>query len=370
MTSSRSSCLTARTDEALRHRVLAPKQPASGTTRTRSAFGQRTRAETRTLTRRWREWIATNRLRGTPAEALVDVLVQRGVPEEVAQNAACHVDADLLIDIARQQQDVISKYERQLENYQTLCALDPQNDNVPRRERPSCMDFLHRFYSANRPVVLTGVMDDSPVLSWTPSSLSDRFGDQPIEVQTGRRSFPVWDVFLKGKTHRMLFREYVDLVESSGETNDFYMTGNDGFLSREGVEALTEEITFGSEYLDAASISRNAHLWFGPEGAVSPLHRDRVNVLKAQVYGRKRILMVDSNQLHRVYNRRSFYSEVDAEAPDYTRFPLFRGLPIFDVTLHPGECLFIPVGWWHHVRSLDISMSLTFTNFVFPNKFL
>jgi hypothetical protein len=39
------------------------------------------------------------------------------------------------------------------------------------------------------------------------------------------------------------------------------------------------------------------------------------------------------------------------------------------VTVGPGEALFIPVAWWHAVTALDVSISLTFTNFVHQNRF-
>ena len=35
----------------------------------------------------------------------------------------------------------------------------------------------------------------------------------------------------------------------------------------------------------------------------------------------------------------------------------------------PGDLLFLPVGWWHYVKGLSISMTVTFTNFVFANDF-
>ena len=39
-----------------------------------------------------------------------------------------------------------------------------------------------------------------------------------------------------------------------------------------------------------------------------------------------------------------------------------------DILLEPGEALFIPIGWWHQVEALDFSVSMTYTNFLWPNQ--
>jgi ribosomal protein L16 Arg81 hydroxylase len=113
-------------------------------------------------------------------------------------------------------------------------------------------------------------------------------------------------------------------------------------------------------------------LWFGPKGAISPLHGDRLNVFMTQVIGRKRVKLISSEALHLVYNFENFagfFSEVDVEKPDLERYPRFAEPEIIDVVLEPGEALLIPVGWWHHVRSLDVSISVSLTNFLFQNDF-
>jgi ribosomal protein L16 Arg81 hydroxylase len=90
----------------------------------------------------------------------------------------------------------------------------------------------------------------------------------------------------------------------------------------------------------------------------------------AQVTGRKRYRLIPASQWQYVYNSTGVFSDVDSEDPDLDRYPEFRNATIIDIVMEPGEVLFIPVGWWHHVRALDVSVTVSFTNFVFPNCFM
>lgn len=42
------------------------------------------------------------------------------------------------------------------------------------------------------------------------------------------------------------------------------------------------------------------------------------------------------------------------------RFPLYADAEYVEAILEPGDCLFIPRGWWHYVASLDVSCSVSF----------
>ena len=101
-----------------------------------------------------------------------------------------------------------------------------------------------------------------------------------------------------------------------------------------------------------------------PAGTLTPLHCDDQDILFAQTSGSKHVRLVPPHFLDRVYNQDTCYSSVTLESIDLARFPAMRGVPVLETVLEPGECLFIPLGWWHWVKSLEISTSLTFTNFV------
>ena len=52
------------------------------------------------------------------------------------------------------------------------------------------------------------------------------------------------------------------------------------------------------------------------------------------------------------------FSPINVDAPDFERYPKFRDAEPIELTIGPGELLFVPRLWPHHVRSLDFSASL------------
>ena len=84
---------------------------------------------------------------------------------------------------------------------------------------------------------------------------------------------------------------------------------------------------------------------------------------------RKQVKLISPAYLPELYNHKNCFSQVDLEAIDFERYPLFRGVQVQEFTLQPGDVLFIPVGWWHHVRALDVTITISFTNFRAHNDF-
>ncbi|KAL2913383.1 hypothetical protein HK105_207144 [Polyrhizophydium stewartii] len=106
-------------------------------------------------------------------------------------------------------------------------------------------------------------------------------------------------------------------------------------------------------------------VWLGPGGTVSPLHTDPHDNLFAQIVGFKRVRMAAPADTPRVYPHAAASlmantARVDVERPDAAAFPLFGGVRLAECVVGPGDMLFIPRGWWHHVRSLTSSASVSF----------
>jgi hypothetical protein len=219
-------------------------------------------------------------------------------------------------------------------------------------------------------VIVEGLMTKWRAMTvWTPEYLKSTVGDEPIEIMSGREADPHYELNIERHRKRVGFCEYVDMVFSGRETNDYYLVANNVFFRNPGALALLGDLELFTEYLRPTAHENQTFLWLGPAGTVTPLHHDTCNILMAQVAGRKRVRLIAPSQLQWVYNDISVYSRVDCENPDLERWPEFRNVKMLDVVLEPGEVLFLPVGWWHHVRSLDVSITVSFTSFVFPNQY-
>jgi ribosomal protein L16 Arg81 hydroxylase len=132
---------------------------------------------------------------------------------------------------------------------------------------------------------------------------------------------------------------------------------------------MLEDLLPQPGYLDPKRMLGAVSLWYGPAGTVTPLHYDTSNILFCQVSGRKRFKLISPLYTELLHDTNGYYSLIDAEKPDPERFPYFRDVELHEVEVAAGEALFIPATWWHHVRGLEPSLSLSLLNFVFPNLF-
>lgn len=255
----------------------------------------------------------------------------------------------------------------------------PDPSKVPvvlARSEDDVVTSLLAYHRDQQPVVLKGLASDFPaVQKWENFDYLEQAAgvDVPCEVEIG--------AYNSGEKLTISFGEYMQYLRlwhhtygggGGAATDDDIPADQTLYLAQNDLAAfgrLPDDIAVPSFLGDGRiGLGRvySSMLWLGPRGCVSPLHRDPLDNLLMQVVGRKRVsLLPKQTDLSCLYvgqshDQQSNTSAVDVEGPDLTRFPRFESaLPALQsTTLDPGDALYIPSKWWHHVRSLDLSISV------------
>lgn len=323
------------------------------------------------LSEAWIAWLGENVALGVADEDLLAALEGGGVPRLLAVREIAAVRASPLALGARRLALRLQRRELFARLQRSVASLRSDPRGVERRSGVSADEFHDRYYAGNLPVVLTDALAPWPRLAgWTPAYFKECFGDVEIEVMSGRDADPACDAHFEKFRAKTTLGAFCDRVTQSGPTNDFYLVSNNRLVNRPALRALLDDVAAPHPYLGESRDPGWTSIWFGPAGTVTPLHHDASNVLFCQVYGRKRLLLVPPFELALIdHIRDGFYSLVDPERVGEQAHPALEGISMREVVLSPGEALFLPVGWWHHARALDVSIGLAFTTFRAANRF-
>ena len=302
-------------------------------------------------------WVARNlALRASPGD-LVDALVQGGVAADVARREVEHVvSSSLGAPLA----SALRRLDRSAELTALIAGL---RQNAPLEELTALPDadtFYGRYWATNTPVIVRGFLDTwQRPFSPTFADLRRRFGDVEMEVMRGRDAFEDPGLHFEKIVEHMKLAEFLDVVEGP-PTNDVYMVARNAAL-RGPLAALLEEIAPPTGLFDRAT-KGGVSLWLGPSGTLTRLHHDATNNLFCQVLGRKRVTLVPPHLIAIADTAVGFYA-TERPSSDAVR------PHAIEVTLEPGDAVFLPVGWWHEVLSLTPSLSLALVGFTRKNSF-
>eukprot|EP01132_Coremiostelium_polycephalum_P005085 gene5085-6329_t len=174
----------------------------------------------------------------------------------------------------------------------------------------------------------------------------------------------------------MTIKEFIEnyMVPSSKDSQSINTESDKvGYLAQhnliEQLPNLSSDFAKPSCQPESSEIS--PHVWFGTGNTITPIHYDSYDNFLTQIVGYKYVRLYSPSMSKYLYvekenendhstTAQNNMSLVDIDHPDLERFPLFSKAEYVEYILGPGDMLFIPNHWWHYVRSLSPSFSLSF----------
>lgn len=132
------------------------------------------------------------------------------------------------------------------------------------------------------------------------------------------------------------------------------------YLAQQDIQQVLPHVAEGLRKPLSPEVAERLHktsIWLGPRGTVTPLHCDPYHNLFCQLIGQKHIRIYDPSTAGDldlfarpvVLRNTSRVRDVDTLKASYQ-----------ECMLQPGEVLHIPRKWFHYVRALEGSMSVSF----------
>lgn len=237
-------------------------------------------------------------------------------------------------------------------------------DKVDIREL-SVEEFERSYLFLNKPVILTNIFEGSvPLARWTPEYLIEKIdNNRIIKINTS----PTNTFFLDPQNGgfltypvNMKFKDYIEKIRNPKNTQILYMQQIS--ILRELQElrpdmVLPKYINSSKQHID------DIGLWVSPGGNISPLHYDLDNNFFIQSYGTKKFLIYNPWEFYNLYpnslfSRTPHISKVNLDNLDIKKYPNFTKTSPIEIIINAGEMFFLPAYWWHHVYSLDLTVSV------------
>lgn len=321
------------------------------------------------IDKNWVNWAAECTAEGFTQEQLIKAMIDAGFQESQASMLISGVKNLPIYDCYNTLSQRHKKLESVVDNYKKILQQDPFFDRIERVTQLTNKEFFYQHWLPSVPVIITDYAKDWDAMNkWTFNNLSEKYGEAEVEIQDNRSKDPNYEINGYKHKHKVNFADFVKRVTDVGESNDFYMTANNGSLENSPLKELFNDAGTVPEYMNRElPHSGYWHLWIGPKGTVTPTHHDVCSLVHLQVVGSKKWWLVHPLDTPNIYNHHHVYSKVDLEKPDYDKYPRLKNAHIYEITVNSGEALFLPVGWWHSVKSLEPSISISMTDFVYPN---
>jgi lysine-specific demethylase 8 len=214
---------------------------------------------------------------------------------------------------------------------------------------PDSSTFYKRYTKASKPLLVKGGAKDSPAYAlWTDEYLTgkEEAKSEIVTVEYGKK---------ENRTKGSKLYSMKEFVEAYKKENIYLVAGVPKYIMQDVL--LPYSLRCGgyqSQLVDTV-------MWFSSGGTKSVLHHDNVDNINCLFAGRKEMYFIEYPKYKAQVNldhSEGGYSSVDPDSVDLIKYPGLKDVEFYFVQMEPGDCLYIPYKWYHHVRSYDRNIAV------------
>lgn len=218
-------------------------------------------------------------------------------------------------------------------------------------------EFYEKYLKPRRPVVIKNMAKKWPAYQkWTMEYMKEVVGDVEVPLYDSSKADP--SAPINASAAKMKFGDYIDLIQREPTDLRIFL-----FDPIKYAPKLLEDYISPKELM-GGFLDKYPNMFFGGKGSVTFLHFDidMAHIFHTHFNGRKHILLFDYKWRERLYQipyATYALEDYDIENPDFTKFPALDGVEGIECYLEHGDTLFMPTGWWHWMKYLDGSFSIS-----------
>lgn len=226
--------------------------------------------------------------------------------------------------------------------------------DVDRVTAISRKDFSDFYFTPLRPVIIEDIAKSWPALKkWTPDFFKQQHGDKQVKVYN--EGFVEAGDSYMSDARSIPLSEFVDSIMTTSQDLRMFL-----YNIKSGIPELVNDIVFPN-LVDGLS-KQFIFMFFGCKDSVTQMHFDidMSHVFHTAIFGRKTISLFPFEQGKNLYRYPlTCRSYVDIHRPDFEQYPGLKNLKGYQVVLEPGETLYIPSGYWHHLIYEEASCAIS-----------
>lgn len=218
-------------------------------------------------------------------------------------------------------------------------------------------EFEEKYLKTRTPVVLKNMARKWPAYQkWNLDYMKQVVGDVEVPLYDSAKADP--SAPINAAAAKMKFTDYIDLIEKEPTDLRIFL-----FDPIKYAPSLLNDYVFPKDLM-GGFLDKYPTMFFGGKGSVTFLHFDidMAHIFHTHFNGRKHILLFDYKWKERLYQiPYATYSleDYDISNPDFEKFPALDGVEGIECFLEHGDTLFMPTGWWHWMKYLDGSFSIS-----------